>query len=187
MPEQPPAAGDLLAQYRLDRSIGDVIAGFGIPVDEPTVAGTSILGLHFRDFMDDSPVPIECWWWFVDGRAVYVATELLPPRGSTMARSAYQTFKNTLRETFGAPTEESPLVGSTQRRVVHQAGDLRVVMELLDVDGDPRFRIEISDPGRVDSLPSELRPNPSLPEHYTPPPPAEDPDGNGLGHDEWTG
>jgi hypothetical protein len=104
-----------------------------------------------------------------------------------MARSAYQTFKNTLRETFGAPTEESPLVGSTQRRVVHQAGDLRVVMELLDVDGDPRFRIEISDPGRVDSLPSELRPNPSLPEHYTPPPPAEDPDGNGLGHDEWTG
>jgi len=166
----------------LDRRILDVLASWGDPHDEPTVVGTNIVGLHYRDFMDGYEVPVEGWWWFVDGRAVYVCSEFLPGSGSNRAMASYQTYRKTLVDHFGEPTEVSSPAAGDRNRVLYRVGPQRLVMELFDPDGDPWFRIEIFDSIWIDVLPAELHPKRSLPARYTPPP-AD----SGLTRDHFSG
>ncbi len=154
----------------LDRSIVDLLLGWGPPLEEPIVTEDDTVGLHYRDFMPGFDVPVEGWWWFVDGKAVYAASEFMPPKGSDRPLTSYRAFKNMLREAFGAPNEEIFDEETGQRHVIYHTGPQRLVMTLFDPEGDPWFRVEIFDTTKLEALPSELRPNRSLPERYEPPP-----------------
>ncbi|HSN57359.1 MAG TPA: hypothetical protein VLT32_22010 [Candidatus Sulfomarinibacteraceae bacterium] len=155
----------------LDRSIMSVLMSWGAPPDAPIVTGNNVVGLHYRDFLNEFEVPMEGWWWFVNGRAVYVASDFMPPRGSSKALSSYHSFKDFLGRSFGEPDEERLDEATGQRHVIYQTGPQRLVLTLFDPEGDPWFRVEVFDTTKLDELPSELRPNRSLPERYDPPPP----------------
>ena len=147
----------------LDRTVLGVLSSWGQPLDEPVVAGPNVVGLHYRNFMDGTEVPLEGWWWFVDGRAVYVASDFMPPRGSSRALSSYRSFKNGLRRDFGAPDEEGVAEATGQRHIIYRTGPQQLILTLFDPDGDPWFRLEIFDTTKLDALPTELRPNRKLP------------------------
>ncbi len=154
----------------LDRSAVDVLLSWGEPLDQRTVVAPNVVGYDFGSFLDGNEIPTEGWWWFIDGRAVYVASDFMPPRGSSKALSSYYSFKDSLRRWFGAPNEERLDEATGQRHVIYQTGPQQLVMTLFDPDGDPWFRIEIFDTTKLEALPSERRPNRSLPERYEPPP-----------------
>ncbi|MDX2438887.1 MAG: hypothetical protein QNL88_17770 [Acidobacteriota bacterium] len=154
----------------LNRSIVDILLSFGEPIDQPAVFGTNIVGLHYKDFMGAIEVPTECWWWFVDGKAVYVGADFLPPAGSNTTMSSFQVFKSVLEKNYGAPTQTSPSDPTDEHRVVYSTGPQRLTLELFEPNGDPWFRLEAFDTMHMDALPAELRPNRTLPERYTPPP-----------------
>lgn len=165
----------------LDRDIVSVLLGWGAPLEPSAAPSDEVVCLHYAQFMREVDVPTEAWWWFIDGKAVYVASEFMPPRGSDKPMSSYIAFKNTLRNAFGAPTEERRDEKTGQRYVIYATDTQRLVMTLFDPDGDPWFRLEAFDTNKLDALPADLRPNRSLPERYTPPTPDSGTTREGLG------
>ncbi len=153
----------------LDRSIIDVMMNSGTPLEEHLAAGTNAVGLHYENFLFPSEVPTECWWWFVDGKAVYVAADFLPPDGADRAYASYLSFKDALRKAFGAPSEDGRDEETGLRRVVYSTGPQRLVLTFHDPVGDPWYRLEIYDTTQLDKLGDELRPGRSLPQRFTPP------------------
>jgi hypothetical protein len=153
----------------LDRSLVGVLLDFGQPVEPPFVLGENIIGLHYRQAMGSDGQPAEFWWWFLDGKAVYVAAEALPPSGSNKAWKSYNSLRDIFRKTFGPPTESGRDEETGIHRVLYVNGPQRIIGALVDPEGDPWIRIEIYDTEHLDELGPDLRPGRNLPKRYEPP------------------
>jgi hypothetical protein len=154
----------------LDRSTVNVLLQYGQPTEDPLTLENGLVGLHHADVMGPGGVPVEFWWWFKAGRAVYVAGEFLPPRGSDRAKRSFQAFSEMLRNIYGAPVEEGPDKESGGHRIVYANGPQHLILTFLEPEGDPYFRLEVYDSTQIDKLGPELRPSRSLPKRFTPPP-----------------
>lgn len=163
-PEAPPH------DPRLEHSVADILRDFGLPT-HAYVLTDQIVCFHYTGTEGPINAPAETWWWFFEGRAVYHATEFLPPSGSDRALGSFQYAKDWMRKAFGAPFEELRGGSSpTFHRFEYADGILHGAITLFDAGGDPYFCTEFFDSTVIDKLGPDLRPDRSLPKRYTPPP-----------------
>jgi hypothetical protein len=147
-------------------SIVEILASMGEPSEIPHELENGVVGLHYRN-TNSGILPIEDWFWFYEGAAIYTGSVFPLLHGISEAVESFEMLREVVIEATGEPDENFLGEEDVRQRMIWRQGSQVQILTFI-VDSSPRVLLELFNSKHVDKINTDARPLQSLPRRVKP-------------------